>query len=135
MLETTPTETTDLKQEAIPALAYFAIYMAYLFYKFENEFMHWITLVMVPLLLLFLLQRMTRGSSSLRLALASVGFKKGNLTTGLGWAVILGLLLSGAQLYFSRQREAIIPIIQSGKVAYLFPVRAKNNLLACIIHS
>jgi membrane protease YdiL (CAAX protease family) len=122
MLETTPTETPDLKQEAVPALVYFAIYMAYLFYKFENEFMHWITLVIVPLLLLFLLQRMTRGVSSLRLTLASVGFKKGNLATGLGWAVILGLLFSVAQLYFSRQREAIIPIMQSGKVAYLFPL-------------
>lgn len=40
----------DYKKEAVFALAYFVAYLGYLFYHPENEFMHWLTLVVLPFL-------------------------------------------------------------------------------------
>ena len=122
MNETEFYERLDLKKEMMPALIYFAAYMTYLFFSLENEFWHWVTLVIIPFLLLYSFHKLVRPSASLRWTLASIGLKKENLTAGLGWAILLGLLLSAAQLFLSRSSEAIWQIIRSGKVAYLFPL-------------
>lgn len=47
----------DYRTEALFGLAYFWVYLAYLFANQESEFMHWFTLVIVPFILLYLHQK------------------------------------------------------------------------------
>jgi membrane protease YdiL (CAAX protease family) len=112
-----------LKREAWFGLAYYAGYMAYMFVRPEGELMHWLTLVLVPFLLLCAHQRGVTTNWSLRSSLGSLGLRKGNLTTGLAWAIPFGLGLSLAmQLLLSSNQEAFRALITSGKFLYLAPI-------------
>ena len=113
-------DTPNFKAEAVVALAYFGVYLAYLFFSLENEAAHWLSLVLLPLGTLVFLHR--RRGYPLRETLASVGLKKGNLSRGLLWAVILGLVLSALQLVASDRSAAILEIVSSGSIAYLLPL-------------
>lgn len=112
----------DLRKEAIFGLIYFAIYLGYLFVNPENEFLHWVTLVFLPLVIIYLFQKKTLPVTSFKLSLTSVGLDRSNLKNGLSWAVLIGLALSFLQLFLSRQSNQIWQIFQSGKVLYLFPL-------------
>jgi membrane protease YdiL (CAAX protease family) len=111
----------DLRKEALFALAYFALYLGYMFVNPENEWMHWLTLVAIPFFSLAFWHKRT-----LRLALsatlASFGLRKRNFKTGLGWAILLGLALSLLQLFISRQSEAFWELFRSGKALLYFPL-------------
>ena len=108
------------RRESIGALVYFAIYFGYLFVRPESELLHWVSLVFLPLLLLFIVRK--AGKRNIRSVLASVGLRRGNLTKGLLWACIAGLLLSALQLVISRKADEILEIILSGRAFYLFPL-------------
>lgn len=117
-----PVSQTGLEREAAFAVAYYVVYLGYLFLHQESELGHWLTLVMLPLVLLVLYRR--RGPDwSMRAILTSLGLQKGNLTTGLAWAIPFGLGLSLlAQLLLSRNAEAFKQLIASGRVLYLMPL-------------
>ncbi len=112
----------DYRCESYVVVGYFAVYMVYLFVHPESEFEHWLTLVAVPFALLFAFQRRKMPGWSLGRTLASVGFRRGNLTSGVAWAIPLGLVLSGLQLAVSRNRVEFLEIVSSGRVLYLFPL-------------
>lgn len=112
----------DYRKESIFGLAYFVLYLSYLFVNQENEFMHWFTLVVVPLVLLHLYQKKRISDFSRKETMASVGLRKDNLTRGIFWAILLGLTLSVLQLFFSRQQDEILMLIRSGKAFLLFPL-------------
>ncbi len=119
MQQATP-EISVGRHEAWAALAYFGLYLAWLFIEPESEFMHWATLVALPLALLVLLRSgPDRRPGSI---LASVGLRRGNLSRGLAWAIVVGLLVSALQLVLSRQSETILGLIRSGRALYLFPL-------------
>lgn len=122
MNESTARQEPDLRREAGIAIAYFALFMAYLFWRLEGEFLHWLSLVIIPLAVLSLYQRISLPSASFAVALASVGLRKGNLSRGLWWAMAVGLVLSVAQLWMSNRRDEILEILGSSKVFLLFPV-------------
>ena len=44
-------------REGWAAAIYFCMYLAYLFVSYESELLHWLTLVALPLALVFLLRR------------------------------------------------------------------------------
>ncbi len=113
----------SLRKEAWFALGYYAIYMVYMFLRPESDVMHWLSLVLLPLLLIYLYQRFTSSGWSLRSSLSTVGLRKGNLRTGLVWAIPVGLGLSLIiQLFLSSNREAFREILTSGKFLYLAPL-------------
>ncbi len=112
----------DFRKEGIFGLIYFTIYLGYLFVNPENEFLHWVTLVFLPLAIICLFQNKTLTAPSFKLSLTSVGLDRSNLKNGLGWAVLIGLFLSFLQLFLSRQSSQIWQIFQTGKVLYLFPL-------------
>ncbi len=114
--------TFDYRGESFPVMGYFAVYMVYLFLRPESELAHWLTLVVIPFGLLYAHQRWKVQGWSLGQALATVGFRRGNLSSGLAWAIPLGLILSGIQLALSRNRIEFWEIVSSGRVLYLFPV-------------
>ncbi|MGD2111426.1 MAG: CPBP family intramembrane metalloprotease [Phycisphaerae bacterium] len=115
-------DRSALRKEAIVVIAYFAMYMVYLFAVLESEVVHWLTLVIIPTLLLYHIATTIRRSTSPSAFLASVGFRRDNLTTGLWWAALLGLALSAGKLALSQRSSQIVEILQSGRVLYLFPI-------------
>ncbi len=119
----TTTGREDLKREAFSALLYFALYLGYLFIQQENEIAHWLTLVLVPLILLCLYQRRAWGEWSLGASLSTVGLKRGQLGRGLLWAIPLGLLVSlTVQLLLSRNADVFLELVLSGRALYLAPI-------------
>jgi len=97
--------------------------MAYMFVHPEGELMHWLTLVVVPFLLICAYQRRAATDWSLRSSLGTVGLRRGNLTTGLVWAVPFGLGLSLVmQLLLSSNQETFRALITSGRFLYLAPI-------------
>jgi membrane protease YdiL (CAAX protease family) len=98
-----------------------------LFLNQENEFQHWLSLVALPLLLLYGYRR-SRGS---RLAevFASVGLSRSVWKNGLAWAIPLGLALSFLQLVVSNRSDAMWALVASGKAFYLFPLALAFLLL------
>ncbi|MFQ5706655.1 MAG: lysostaphin resistance A-like protein [bacterium] len=113
---------TELKKEAVFGLAYFLGYLGYLFVNQESESMHWLTLVIVPLILVSVRQRKKLTLSSVQASLATVGLQRDNLKTGIVWAILLGLALSVLQLFLSRSSDKIWQLIVSGKAMVLFPL-------------
>ena len=110
------------RTEAILALAYCGLYFALQLVRLEGEGGHWGSLVALPLAGLVWLRRKDGLATALRCALASVGLRRGRLVRGLVWAVPLGLALSFLQLLISRQREAFLALIDSGRAFALFPL-------------
>ena len=121
MVASTVSGRIDLRKEALFVLAYFVLYLGYMFIRPENEWMHWLTLVAIPFLTLAFWHKRTYGWT-LSSTLASFGLKRGNLKSGLGWAILLGLALSLLQLFMSRQSDAFWELLRSGKALLYFPL-------------
>jgi membrane protease YdiL (CAAX protease family) len=111
-----------IKNEALWALIYYAVYLVYLFFSLENEFLHWLTMVLIPFGFFYMYQTKKLGSRSIKSTLSSFGLEKTRLLNGLHWAILLGLVLSFLQRYFSRNNDQIAFLFRSGKFAYLFPM-------------
>lgn len=102
------------------SLPYFAAYLAYLFWNPESDYLHWVTLVALPLLIVWVVQpRSTRGIASV---LDSFGIRKGNCRSGILVATALSVLVCVFQLFGSRFSKDIWEIIWSGQVVYLLPL-------------
>ena len=102
------------------AMGYFAIYLASLFVTLESERMHWLTMVALPLLIAIVFQ--PSESRTVPGVLATLGFRRGNLTRGLVWAVVLGLVISTLQVWGSDRAAAVQELIVSGRALFLFPL-------------
>jgi membrane protease YdiL (CAAX protease family) len=109
-------------RQALAVLAYFGLYLAWLFATLEGEMVHWLTLVALPFALVWLTAGPTGGESSLAVAFRSVGLARGNLATGLAWAAAAGLSLGGMQVLVSQRRVAVWEVIQAGSFVYLLPL-------------
>jgi membrane protease YdiL (CAAX protease family) len=112
--------TPGARLEAIVFGGYFAAYVGYLFLVLENELLHWVSLVGIPLMLAHALRKRLGGS--FRDTMGSVGLRADNWRQGLWWAGLLGIGLSVLQLLVSNKRDAFLPLITSGQVFYLFPL-------------
>ncbi|UCG86598.1 MAG: CPBP family intramembrane metalloprotease [Gemmatimonadota bacterium] len=106
-------------RESWAALAYFALYLTYLFAAPESELLHWLSLVVLPLALLTVLHR---GSRSLQAILSSFGLQRGNLGKGVGWALLLGTAFGIIQVLLSGNSAEIQDAIQTGRALYLLPL-------------
>ena len=119
----------DVKNEALWALVYFAFYMTYLLFHLENEFLHWFSLVALPIAAIVAFQRKKLGLWGVKAALRTIGLRQGNLTTGIWWAISVGLALSALQLVLSRNSGEILNLLSSGKALYMFPLSVALMLL------
>jgi len=102
-------------------LGYFAVYLVYhTAIAGESDRMHWMGLVGMPVVLLLVLRKAASGRFSPRTTLRSIGLRRENLKTGVGWAVGLGLGISVLQ---SLQRfDETMELVVTGKVLYLYPL-------------
>lgn len=83
--------------------------------------MHWIGLVLVPFGLLYFFERPPGGRRSVRRTLESVGLTRGNLSTGVRWAVLLGLSISALMTFASRRGPEVWDILTSVRALYMLP--------------
>jgi membrane protease YdiL (CAAX protease family) len=106
--------------EAWAAPAYFTLYLAWLFATLESEASHWLTMVLVPVALAWALR--PPGARSLRQAMETLGLRRGNLTAGVGWALLLGGAFSAFQVFFSSRSAEIQALVLSGRALWLAPL-------------
>ena len=106
-------------RESRAALIYFALYMAYLFAARESELLHWLSLVAIPLVIVFALRP---GNRSLRAILSSFGLRRGNLIKGVGWAMLLGTAFGVIQIFLSGNSAETQEAIRTGRALYLLPL-------------
>ena len=104
----------------LAAPAYFCVYLAYLFWHRESEVGHWLSLVILPVLLVWALHRASGGT--LRGALASLGLGKVRWTRGLVAALLMGVILGIFQVMASRSGEMAMDAFRTGRAAWLLPV-------------
>jgi len=117
-------EKVPLHEVPYPAVGvvYFGLYLAYLFYSLENELMHWIGLVAVPALIAAATLRYAGRPSRPRDVLRCFGLERGRLSSGLGIAVAVGVVLGLAQTFLSRNGDQFVELIRSGRALFLFPL-------------
>ncbi len=108
-------------REGFLFLAYFGVYLGYLFVCQEGELLHWLTLVGLPFALILLYQRSSRPNPNLQASLATVGLAKVNLRSGIVWGVLIGLGFSALQVLVSQYKTEIWPLITSGRALFIFP--------------
>lgn len=99
---------------------YFLVYLAYLFRHPESETVHWLSLVLVPFVLVLAVQ--WRSPRRIRAALASVGLERERATRGLLAALLLGVAIGLVQVFASRNSQMILDAFRSGRAAWLLPV-------------
>ncbi|MEK6255354.1 MAG: CPBP family intramembrane metalloprotease [Gemmatimonadales bacterium] len=123
--------TTDgiTTRESIAALAYFALYLAFSFWSPGSEMRNYLTLVAGPLCLVVILRASDPLNRRPSPVLASFGLRRGNLRTGLLWALVLGLLIGMFQLTQRSAGPELWELIRTGKALYLFPLAAAFGLL------
>ncbi len=127
----TPDRTADgiTTRESLTALAYFALYLAFCFWSPGSEMRHYLTLVAGPLFLVVLLRSSDPLNRRPSPVLASFGLRRGNLRTGLLWALVLGLLIGLFQLTQRSAGPELWELIRTGKALYMFPLAAAFGLM------
>lgn len=115
-------------RESVAAAAYFVLYLIFSFWSPGSELRNYVTLVAGPLALVILLRARRPAPRRPALVLASFGLRRGNLKTGLLWAVALGLLLGLFQLTQRRAGPELWEMIRTGKALYMYPLAAAFGL-------
>ena len=108
------------RRESLVFLVYYVVYVAYLFVWPETESLHWVSLVVLPFLIVVFLGSRS-GSASLRDALASVGLRRGNLRKGLVLAAVVGIALGTLALWAQEGFGAVRAMAASGKLFWFLP--------------
>lgn len=116
-------------RESVTAIAYFAAYLAFSFWSPGFEMRHYLTLVAAPLALVILLRVRDPVTRRPAPVLASFGLRRGNLKTGLVWALVIGLAIGLFQLTQRRAGPELWELIRTGRALYLFPIAAGFGLL------
>jgi len=113
-----PDISKSTRTEGLILLAYFGVYILYLFARPEGEVAHWFTLVVFPLAAIAFLRRSkTRAWSG---ALVSTGLCRPPTMSSVTLGVIVAVGLGWVQLH-SRNGAAIREMFVSGKALWLLP--------------
>lgn len=110
------------------ALAYFAVYLAWLFFSLEGEAGHWPTMVLLPLALIVAFRP---GALRKRIvgALRSVGLAPGRPWRGVALTVGLCVAAGLFQVAFSSRREEMVALLTSAHALVSVPVALAFLLL------
>lgn len=110
---------TTTREPGWLAPAYFALYMPYLFATLENETLHWVTLVLIPVALV---AYYAGPGGRLRRTLASLGLRWGSLRSGLGLTLGLCVAVCLFQVAFSRMGDEIVAVLSSPRALLILPL-------------
>lgn len=103
---------------------YFILLLGYLFWYQEPELLHWVTLVILPLVGLYVIGRYP----SRRMLLESVGLGNGRATRGAMWVAVFGLAFSALQFLNTQQRAEFVSLLRE-PFGFLLPIGALVLLL------
>lgn len=113
-------------KRSLVLVAYYLLYIAYLFVaiKVENEWTHYLTLVLFPTAILLISMRREGVNlrSGVRALIEFASPKRKQLIRGILAAIVVGGALGALQLLLSRDREIIYQAISTGKFLYAFPM-------------
>ena len=101
------------------AIAYAVLYLGYLFVALESELAHWLTLVIVPVLIAVTFGDRRGERSKL---LATFGLRRRGWKRGVGWALVLGAFVTVLQVTMFGRRDEIFAVVQSGRALWLYPL-------------
>ena len=117
---------SSTRHSALALGAYFVLYLVYLFLAInvENEWLHWITLVLLPSAIITLIGSWKGASfrSRVQYLAALLCPSRKRLLVGVMVALALGLILGSLQLLLSRDREILMEALSTGKFLYAFPL-------------
>jgi membrane protease YdiL (CAAX protease family) len=111
---------TRHSREALIALGYFTVYVSYLFLRLEGERLHWLSLVLLPLGLVWITRRIWPQPDEG--TLASFGLARRRLHVGLSWSAVLGVGLTALQFVLSRNARAMADALLEPGTWLLLPV-------------
>jgi membrane protease YdiL (CAAX protease family) len=111
----------DLKKEAIFGIVYFSFYLGYLFINPESDWLHWVSLVGLPLVLLSIYHVEVK-KVSIQATIKSVGLQIEKFKTGLLWSIGLGLGISVLQLFLSQRSDDFLALVHSGRIWIVLPM-------------
>lgn len=112
---------------AVFVTGYFALYLGWLFWHPEGELLHWLTLVALPLLGLYVIGRY----ASVAELLESIGLSNARATQGLWLAVMLGAGFQVLQLLNRQQRAEFVALLRE-PYGFLMPIGAFVLLLGTV---
>lgn len=102
------------------APAYFIGYLGYLFLHRESEWAHWLSLVLVPFVIVLGVQKTSE--HAVQEAFRSFGMCRSNWRRGLPLVLLLGVPIGLFQAFASRNGDAVVQAFRSGRAAWLLPV-------------
>ena len=108
----------DVGDPAWLALAYFFIYLVYLFATLESDMLHWVTMILIPVGTVAVF---AGPGERLRRVLASFGLKWGSLRKGLGLTIGLGIAVCFFQVAASSMGDEIVAVLTSKQVFISVP--------------
>ena len=106
-------------RESRVATAYAALYLAYLFATLESELVHWLTLVILPFVIALVFGDRPRKTSEV---FATFGLRREGWMRGMGWALLLGAIITVLQVMLFGHRSEILAVIESGRALWLYPL-------------
>ena len=106
-------------RESRVATAYAALYLSYLFATLESELVHWLTLVILPFVIALVFGDRPRKTSEV---FATFGLRREGWMRGMGWALLLGTIITVLQVMLFGHRAEILAVIESGRALWLYPL-------------
>jgi membrane protease YdiL (CAAX protease family) len=106
----------------VVALAYSVALVGYLWLVQENDLGHWLSMVLAPFAGVVLESKARRRRPLVRESFASVGLRRSRWRAGLGFAIVVGVAASVAQLLVSDQRAEIWDVVRTGRVLVYLPL-------------
>lgn len=138
---TVPGPMTLQRREAVFVAIYFVALFVYLFFNPESELEHWVSLVTLPLIGVWILRGTVRedpaaggvGSRSgpLRGVVRSLGLERGRIFTGLKWPLLLGLAIQPVQFLNPSNRAELAEIFASS-LGWVYAVVAIPLLIVTV---
>jgi len=106
-------------RESQAAVIYFGVYLVSLFASMESEFAHWLTLVAIPILIALGFGGWHGSPAGV---MSTFGLRREGWKRGLGWALVLGMIVTVGQVTLFGHRSEILAIIESGRALWLYPL-------------